>query len=242
MQEPVLPSWLKDEFNYVHKPAIRAGQRGRGSGGTLLLINKNLKFQTLLAEDTHIFIELEISQENIVIGCMYLNSNCNVFNVFENISLSLSHVFDDLENKKILIVGDMNSHIGELGTLDESVVFGTCLSAKRTSKHKNVETRGEELLSCTENLGLSVLNGRTIGDIPAQLTFIDTREKQTGENYESSVLDLIFCNVTMMPDIHRMEVLDTIHTSHHLPVTLTCILPCLGETQESQDTRHNTGI
>ncbi|KAI5699734.1 hypothetical protein M8J75_007775 [Diaphorina citri] len=72
----------------------------------------------------------------------------------------------------------------------------------RQSMHHKLSRRGEELLSNTDNMGLTVLNGRTVGDIPAQYTFIDTRKSSsTGEHFESSILDLVFCSISMITDV-----------------------------------------
>ncbi|KAI5715718.1 hypothetical protein M8J77_021397 [Diaphorina citri] len=115
----------------------------------------------------------------------------------------------------------MNCHIGDESTpLDEELTTGTALSPMRQSMHHKLSRRGEELLSNTDNIGLTVLNGRTVGDIPAQYTFIDTRKSSsTGEHFESSILDLVFCSISMITDIRKFEVLDSIHLSDHLPVT-----------------------
>ncbi|KAI5693940.1 hypothetical protein M8J75_008201 [Diaphorina citri] len=100
----------------------------------------------------------------------------------------------------------MNCHIGDESTpLDEELTTGTALSPMRQSMHHKLSRRGEELLSNTDNIGLTVLNGRTVGDIPAQYTFIDTRKSSsTGEHFESSILDLVFCSISMITDIRKL--------------------------------------
>lgn len=123
---------------------------------------------------------------------------------------------ENVDQKMIIIGGDMNCQIGEDGDADEDMITG--IVHDRTSLEKKSSRRGKDLLCYMDDWGLTVLNGRTPGDIPSQFTYIDSRKKRTGEYFESGVLDLVFCSDATMPEVDTLEVLSDVHSSDHLPL------------------------
>lgn len=76
---------------------------------------------------------------------------------------------ENVDQKMIIIGGDMNCQIGEDGDADEDMITG--IVHDRTSLEKKSSRRGKDLLCYMDDWGLTVLNGRTPGDIPSQFTY-----------------------------------------------------------------------
>lgn len=215
----LLPSWLEEDYDQVFIAAQRFGTRGRASGGLTLLIRKPLNINILEIDSFFIFVEIKINQQDtIIFGCVYFHSEKEINSLFEELLLTCDYIFQ-MTDKPIIFGGDMNSHIGEEHVLDEDLVMDTTLSSRRLSNDKRITRRGEDLLRQMDALGMAVLNGRITGDIPAQFTYIDERKTSDGRLFESSVIDLVFCNTNAMPTTESLCVLEELHNSDHLPIS-----------------------
>ena len=83
----------------------------------------------------------------------------------------------------LLVGGDFNSRIGESNQVDEEIVEGSYFNSTRKTINLVQKKQGRLLVAEMEDLGLIVLNGRSISDPDGSPTFVD--------NKGSSTIDLI---------------------------------------------------
>ena len=94
----------------------------------------------------------------------------------------------------------------------------TNLHRSIVSQDKIFKSRGRILLEFMLDNNFSLVNGRILGDRPANFTFSNTNG--------NSVIDLVFCSNNNLSIIKNLEVLHSINFSDHFPVRLTLNSPC----------------
>uniref|UniRef100_A0A8D9AJD6 Endonuclease/exonuclease/phosphatase domain-containing protein n=1 Tax=Cacopsylla melanoneura TaxID=428564 RepID=A0A8D9AJD6_9HEMI len=184
---------ISDYFNVVFVPATKDKQRGRGSGGLLMLINKKLSYEVMDTCKLWIFIKITDPSIDLVLGSVYINPTYNMVDALEK----LQSYLEGIPLNKTIIGGDMNAWIGELNYLDIPDLHDSGFSAERHSLHTDTNNRGELLVEVMEISGFFTLSRRTAGDTPGQHTFI------SGGGY--SVIDLVWCNWELAADVSRSK-------------------------------------
>lgn len=215
LEKPSTPKYL-DEYNMVHSVAVRDKQRGRGSGGLITLIKKCIEFEVVSISNLWIFIKIRFSQNmTIIIGNVYFKPTYQLEQALESLDLLLKEL--DTNNVPIVIGGDFNSRTADANYLDENLAEEYGLLAQRISVDEVLNKRGEQLLSCMEDHGFLLLNGRTNGDVPGQFTYIS--------RVGSSTVDLVWTNLESSLLVSELHVSDTVIVSDHLPIALTLNIP-----------------
>ncbi|XP_043478069.1 uncharacterized protein LOC122508659 [Leptopilina heterotoma] len=100
-----------------------------------------------------------------------LNSQLNdIFTLINN----------DYPNLPLFFGGDFNARVGDLNQLREEMFPENAhITPFRSNLDKCINKRGEELVSCMEDNGCIILNGRSPGDYLGQYTYILNKGKST---------------------------------------------------------------
>jgi hypothetical protein len=113
---------------------------------------------------------------------------------------------------KIVIVGDLNARIGSEDIRSALFKQSSNLSLDRRSADSTGNQQGRELLDTANDADLTILNGRTNGDIEGNYIFI-------GPN-GSSVIDICLVNSLALEDVTKFEV-GSWSLSPHNPIHLS---------------------
>ncbi|KAI5719975.1 hypothetical protein M8J77_000048 [Diaphorina citri] len=201
-----------EHYNMVYSVAVRDKQRGRGSGGLITLIKKEFRFEILDTSNLWIFIKIQITQNmTLTVGNVYVSPNYPLEAPMESLDILLSEL--NTQSDPFIIGGDANGRIADENYLDENLAEEYGLLSQRISKDVVKNRRGEQLITCLEDHGFLVLNGRTEGDVPGQYTFLS--------RVGLSTVDLVWANLESCKLVSELRVSDTVIVSDHLPVTLT---------------------
>ncbi|CAG7723277.1 unnamed protein product [Allacma fusca] len=111
----------------------------------------------------------------------------------------------------IFIIGDMNARVGEFNNNILTPLQNALLKECRKSSDLKVNTRGKGVTEKFLEHDLILLNGRSLSDYPAAMTYISPQG--------SSVIDLCWSNTVGSTHVHNFNVLD-IPSSPHLPICL----------------------
>lgn len=213
MYEPEKISSLLKDYNMVFSPAVREGQRGRASGGLIILIKKHLKFQVIDISYLWIFIKIETLSQVFILGNLYINPTYSMDQALDLIDEVLSVNVQD--GDAVVLGGDWNGRVGDGNCLDNDLAVELGVLPYRETLDLRSNGRGEMLVEYMEAHGLLLLNGRTLGDVPGQITFISRDGKR-------SIVDLVWCNPEFCGLVRDLRVSDALLSSDHLPVTLGC--------------------
>lgn len=218
LTKPQLPSVSK-YYDIIFSPANKEKQKGRASGGLLILIKKGFSYSILSVTNLWIFVKITCPNGmDVTLGNVYVSPN---YSMDEALNL-LRSVLDELcvDHNNTIIGGDFNGRISDQNYLDGELAEEWGMLSFRISLDEVANRRGEMLVECMEEYGLVVLNGRTKGDIPGQFTYIS----QAGK----SSVDLIWCHLELCKWVLELRVSDCILSSDHLPVTAYMDIECAG--------------
>lgn len=228
LEKPSIPTILSEHYNMAYSVAIRDKQRGRGSGGLLTLVKKNIQFEQLDVSNLWIFTKIKFSQsETLTLGNVYINPKYSMTHALESLKLLLAEL--NTQSDQIIIGGDTNARISDENYLDETLADEFGLLAHRVSRDEVKNRRGEELISCMEDCGFVVLNGRTEGDVPGRITF------HSGVGI--STVDLVWANLESLKLVSELTVSDAVVKSDHQPITLTLNILCIQQQQYSSSSK-----
>lgn len=114
-----------------------------------------------------------------------------------------------------LVVEVLNARIGLIQELNPEILNDfNKFDYLRNSKDTIVNTRGKKFIELCDELGLIVLNGRSLGDREGHLTFVGARR--------SSVIDFSCGSVHILPLIDDFSVKSEIF-SDHLPIVFSIL-------------------
>lgn len=206
--QPQLPL-ISTYYDIVFSPAIKEKQRGRASGGLMILIKKKIKYSTLCITNMWIFVKIICPNGmNITLGNVYISpSYCSE----EAINLLRGFLNEQCNNNSI-IGGDFNGRIADQNYLESELSEECGLLSLRIPLDQVTNKRGGMLVECMEEHGFVALNGRTKGDIPGQFTYISRVGK--------SSVDLVWCHLELCKWVLELRVSDCILNSDHLPVSV----------------------
>lgn len=200
-------------YDTFWKPATRISNYGRGIGGYVYGVKKDLKRKNIncqfKTENDINYIILKTLNKTINIMPLYLRAASwkedydTVYNFLIN---------EDVEN--LIIIGDLNIRIGTLQQPLDDFIKSSFKAGfdLRNSKDHEKNAKGKMFLDLCEDFGLYILNGCTIGDEMGNFTFMSGR----GE----SVIDICAVAHDNLEAIERFTVENKIW-SDHMPIMLT---------------------
>ncbi|UYV74491.1 K02A2.6-like [Cordylochernes scorpioides] len=207
-------------FGMYQSPAVKSSDKGRGSGGIILGINKQLQPQidNVEIETSWIAVTLNPSLDNdspaICVIFVYIPPNYTH-------ATKLGRLFHLMENKiyngfEIILVGDLNVRIGNLGGYHNLIDTSNLFSTTRNSCDLTKSAKAEIFIDFLDKNHLTIINGRSINDKSGKFTFISGRG--------SSVLDLAIVSPAVLEHIADFEI-GCMPYSDHLPIILKFIGP-----------------
>jgi len=194
-----------NEYKYFSVKATQ-GASGRPSSGLIYGWKRDLDFE-IVDSDFNFVLILDV-KNNVFILFMYLQPN-------HHYQMALSAIFSKVlnlcnQNKKIIILGDLNGRIGLFNTTD----------VIRNSRDTTLNKRGKQLIIEIANCGLLIGNGVVNGDINGNITFVSE------SNLGCSVVDLLLFSPSCLQVIKEFTVLP-FNQSDHFPI---CVSLCTNTT------------
>lgn len=201
------------EFDLCWKPATRNSVYGRGIGGCLIGVKKNLNRSgvkhTFKSDRGIDFVKINLKSMEFSLIPLYLraatwNDDFRTLEVFCKES--------DLVNP--IVMGDLNVRIGQLqNNIDEAInaTFAAGM-AERKSKDNITNSKGKEFMQFCYDYGLIVANGMTKGDEDGEFTF--------ASGVGSSVNDVCAVSQDFLKNVFEFNV-DNKTWSDHFPIVLT---------------------
>ena len=216
ISKPTLPLFFSNQ-EIIYSPAEHGGDRGRAKGGlAACLSSKNCVTLVLFTSNNLLLIYIEIRHLKFVLGVVYFSPLSDNESILSVLKEQLNSVMVKYVNYPIFICRDFNARIGNNNNpIEENTLFNSNISCDRASIDTVVNTRGKLLLDLIEDIGFSVINGRSNSDNPAQFTNI---------NYNGcAVIDLILANEKGIDCISDFKVECIPVQSTHFPIVLTLI-------------------
>jgi len=154
--------------------ATRRKEKGRAMGGLIIGIKKEWADRDLE------FIKRE--EGNIgMVGVKDTARTTNVVLVYnrekndKELGEILYKITEEYKEDRLIIGGDMNIRIGELGSDEEEG------GLTRKSKDKIINNKGKILVELLQESGLNVLNGRSVGDGEGEFTYVCRCKREHGD-------------------------------------------------------------
>lgn len=218
INESMCPGFMKN-YVIVSERATKDKEKGRGSGGLAIFVRKNClnaissdKYDVKILEScpSWIFIRFKNSKNNLyyVVGLIYLKPSTDFKLILEMLGNTIFDIRVLYPNETVLVCGDFNCRVGELNNVEELLVADNPnLYHSRKTLDKVVRPEGRALVDMMEDNGFLALNGRTIGDIPAQYTYVS----RTG----NSVVDFVWINADDAVLVGSFQVKNYFVSDHH---------------------------
>lgn len=206
-------------YTNITQLAAKDFSKGRGSGGIIIYIKKDLKYKLIEKCDWWVAYEISTTQTNFTIICVYFKPNMDMAIYLDGLAEMVNELLCEVPERKIIIAGDFNARIGNLNSFtldkqDDDLYGKWYCDHERISRDEKITHRGTQLTTVMENLDFFVVNGRSTSDKPAQFTF-------NGFSDNTSIVDLIWANNSAMEEILDLKVTNFVLSSDHLPVLLT---------------------
>lgn len=155
----------KDKESYWSK-AKKDKARGRSSNGIGILSDKNLDLSSLSNE---FYWEITKSDKlKLILIIVYISPCLNFDTFLEMLQDELWDLMRDYDDYFMVIGGDSNARLGDEEDLDENVLEETNLLYPRKSLDLTQNSRAAAMKTFMNDNGFIVINGRTLGDFPAQ--------------------------------------------------------------------------
>lgn len=187
---------------------------GRASGGLVLLINQShlSHIDTISITEISIIVHVQskATGQQFIIGNFYIPPGPINDPKLEQMAEQLESITDKYAEIGIIMGGDFNARIGELGEIPTEMHVP--LSQFRSSQDKIRNKRGMELTNIMEENEMIPLNGRVEGDLVGNFTYVTRNGKST--------IDLIYGNTAICGLAHSLQVLQQTPVSYHAPVCL----------------------
>lgn len=181
-----------------------------------MIFNLRLYTATVISIlNNQIFVKFTVISNNFcfILGLIYIAPDKCLESFLDDFNCNINKFFSDFPNTPLFVGGDFNSRVADLNQLDhDSFQFSNSVFSKRVSLDKMLNSRAKPLVNNLELNDLILLNGRCLGDVPANFTFL-------GPN-GASVIDLAWCSTGALPFIQGLQVLQLATLSDHFPLVL----------------------
>ncbi|CAG5100641.1 Protein of unknown function [Cotesia congregata] len=209
--KPYSPTFLVN-YNIYWSNAIRNHSVGRASGGLITAINAN--YRSFLVEDSPwwIFNKVIIGSTVLILGSLYLRKCLDLRFLLDMLQEVLDGIKSTHTDDTFIIGGDLNARVGSLSPWPEELFSGLPLNSSVTTTDELICDRGRLLMDFMLENDFVLLNGRTAGDSPAQPTY---------DNLGTSIINLVWTDISSLHLIVDLEVVLEPSLSDHRPVRLT---------------------
>lgn len=175
-------------------------------GGMLLGYKKDLTYKIAFKEINNypIFtINNESNSEVINFIPVYLNCTSG----WERDFSILEKVLEDSSIKNNILIGDFNSRTGKEQSIEENFFnVSQNVWGERESCDNKLNVNGRKILEFCEDRNLVILNGRTVGDIEGNFTYMSRNG--------CSVIDYVICPMELVKYTEHLNVLSSVYSDH----------------------------
>lgn len=220
-------------WDSICSPA-KKNQRGRPSGGLLILFNdKFFTPEVLFKAENWIFINVRSKfNYTFVIGLIYFQINIDIVDKLNTLECYINSLMLELDpNTPILLGGDFNAKVGDLNQLHSSLFnYSEHTYPDRLTSDASLNSNGRSLVPFFEAIGFCLLNGRSSEDNPAKFTLhgvhsdnfmMDSPTTNPGFKVTgTSVVDLAWCNLNNIEAIDNFYVNQCASGSDHFPIVV----------------------
>lgn len=193
---------MSDRFVWMNVEGKRLNKKGRAKGGILIGVKKRLleggEVKVREVRDGAINTQINIRGKEINMWAIYNTGNLREMGEF------LAEEIREVEENILIIGGDFNIRIGELGKIRGMTVNGD--EIKRQSKDKTISNEGRDFVRTIEGRGWFILNGAIEGDWQGEYTFEGARG--------DSVIDYVIVNDQAYDLMTRMCVGKRVDSDH----------------------------
>jgi Reverse transcriptase (RNA-dependent DNA polymerase)/Endonuclease-reverse transcriptase len=214
----IKPPLFLNSYKIICSKAIKNKTKGRASGGLAILYDTNSginDFEILISCDMWLIIKFKsiLSKDDIIVCITYISPLKDYSVCMDLFQDTLTDILAQNPDSFILIGGDFNARIGNIGFCDKSLHDNDSIQEFRNSCDTSINNKGNLLISTMENLGFCLLNGRCVGDMYGEYTFVDDRGQ--------SVLDLVWVNYRTINNIKTFSVGDQFLSDHRMCIVCT---------------------
>lgn len=206
---------FSNSMDIYNIPAVREARKGRAKGGVTIVLDKSYySSQLIMIESNFMVIKVQANGFFFLLVVVYAPPSIDFPSFLSNFNLKLSVLRDSFVNYPVIVGGDFNCRVANLNSVDKNILStNSRLNCYRISRDMFCNLKGKQLSDCLEGVELLLCNGRSLSDTPANYTYIGS----TG----SSVIDLVWCSLSLLPYIRDFIVLNIVTCSDHLPVCVT---------------------
>lgn len=202
------------DVNVFHSKATKEFKRGRARGGLLIFANANkYSMREICVNETFICVQFKNLFFEVIVCLVYLSPLSNFDKFKSKIKETLYELSLKYPDNAVIIGGDFNCKIGSLNQLDRDIFLSNNnIFEKRSRLDLRIDKKGLEVVELFEQTGYCVLNGRTRGDYPAQITY--------SEKGNSSIIDLVWINYSAAQLLSDFGVAQIPSRSDHFPLSI----------------------
>ena len=104
---------IREKFDWIHKPRDINSKKG---GGCMIIWQKSedMKMEMIKTKEEDILmVKISVRNYNFMVMLVYMSVTDYILNT--KIIREIKHNLDKYENNDIMLIGDLNAHIGILG-------------------------------------------------------------------------------------------------------------------------------
>ncbi|OXA54906.1 hypothetical protein Fcan01_11397 [Folsomia candida] len=203
------------KFSIFSSHAIKHNKKGRASGGISTLFRNDLfAFDCLVvSHQNFLIIRLKFGYKFFLVVNAYIQPSNEKDEIILDLENAIREASEKYKLDGLVVCGDFNARVGEEGQVsDAQIVPHENIQPGRISRDGKITKRGALLLEGMENNSLTLLNGRSTGDIPGNFTFNGI--------HGLSTIDLAFVDFCTLAYCKSLEVIEMPYSSH-FPCRLT---------------------
>ena len=195
---------LSKEYNWEWITATRESSRGRPAGGLVLGIRKEMNYKNVKGNPKGCWESAEIEVEGKWISVISIYNNSDLNHLKRDLEPMLEELV--LQGKQVIMGGDLNARIGELGATEEG--------ERRATKDKVKNKEGEGWASLLNTYELVLMNGNVEGDHEGEFTRLGYVHQ------EEAVLDYAAISGDLLEDLKQFKI-GTENSSDHFPLEIS---------------------
>lgn len=188
---------------------------------------KSVKVSVIDVSQFWISVLVKKNNVSYVVFLVYVKPSCELNVVLESLYVVMDEAMEKFSDLPVIIGGDFNARVGNLGDLSEDLFVGSLLHPDRTAKDSVINKREELLQAFMEDQGFVLINGRTSSDRPSGITFLS--------HNGSSTIYLIWINAADIASVVDLKIEVDSNLSNHFPVAmeLYCCSKVVFQTDQS---------